>query len=359
MKEFICETRLVMGNGALEALKELKAKRLLVVADPFFAQNGWASRVAEASGAESWEVFSNVKPDPSVELVARGTAQLLDLAPDGVVALGGGSAMDCAKAMEYFSDVDIPLVAGPTTSGSGAGGPEFAILTHNGVKHPLVDRRLRPKMAILEAGLLENMPPSLIADSGFDVLAHALEAWVGKNGNPMTEALACDAFRRVFALLYDSYSGDKHTRLEIHAASAMAGLAFTHGGLGVCHALSHALGGQFHVPHGRLNAILLPAVVSANAEAAAGQYAKLSRLAGLGGSSDTVALRNLKNGLIRLRNRLGLPGSLAAAGVEPMALAEKTEEIVSAALRDPCCETNPLPVTAEMLREILREVERG
>ena len=359
MKEFICQTRVVMGRGALSALKDLNARRLLVVSDPFFAKNGWAERVAALSGAEKWEIFRDVTPDPSVELVAQGTAKLLEFSPDAVVALGGGSAMDCAKAMVYFSNGDVPLAAVPTTSGSGSEVTDFAILTHGGVKHPLVDTRLRPKMAILEEELLAELPPGLIADSGFDMLAHALEAWVGTKGNPMTEAMAADAFRRVFALLPGSFAGDKNTRLEIHAASTMAGLAFTQAGLGACHALSHALGGRFHVPHGRLNAILLPAVVAFNAETAGAQYARLARLAGLGGSSDTMALRNLKNGLIRLRSRLGLPGSLEAAGVEPQKLAEKTEEIVTAALRDPCCETNPVPVTAEWLRELLREVTRG
>ena len=359
MKEFQCMTRVVQGRGALSALKMLKSTRLLVVSDPFFAQNGWAERVAASSGAEKWEIFSEVAPDPSVELVARGTAQLLEFSPDGVVALGGGSAMDCAKAMVYFSNQDLPLAAIPTTSGSGSEVTDFAILTHEGTKHPLVDPALRPRLAILEEELLTGLPPALIADSGFDVLAHALEAWVGTKGNPMTEALALDAFRRVFSLLPKSFEGDKSTRLEIHAASTMAGLAFTQAGLGVCHALSHALGGQFHVPHGRLNAILLPAVVARNGEAVGGRYALLARLAGLGGSSDTMALRNLKNGLIRLRTRLELPGSLAAAGVDSGELTEKTEEIVSAALNDPCCATNPMPVTGELLREILREVTHG
>lgn len=359
MREFLCKTRVVMGRGALAALKELGIRRLLVVSDPFFAKNGWAERVAALSGAEKWEIFSDVTPEPSVELVARGTARLLEFSPDGVVALGGGSAMDCAKAMVYFSNGNIPLVAVPTTSGSGSEVTDFAILTHGGVKHPLVDPKLRPKMAVLEEELLTQLPPGLIADSGFDVLAHALEAWVGTKGNPMTEAMAADAFRRVFSLLPDSFAGEQSVRLEIHAASTMAGLAFTQAGLGVCHALSHALGGQFHVPHGRLNAILLPAVVACNAEAAGAHYARLARLAGLGGTSDAMALRNLKNGLVRLRNRLGLPDSLSAAGVAPGALAEKTEEILAAALRDPCCDTNPVPVTAELLREILREVSRG
>ena len=354
MKEFSCKTKIVMGTGVVSAIAEQKFRRLMVVSDPFFSKNGWAERLGKL--AENYEIFDKVAPDPSAALVAEGTAQVQQFQPDGMVDLGGGSAMDCAKAMAYFSSLDIPLIAVPTTSGSGSEVTDFAILTHNGVKHPLVDSKLRPKMAILEAELLSGMPPSLIADSGFDILAHALEAWVGKNANPMTDALAMDAFRTAYSLLYPSFEGDNSVRLDVHTASAMAGLAFTQAGLGLCHALSHSLGGQFHVPHGRLNAILLPAVIGCNAEMAGAKYAELARRAGLGSTSDAMALRNLKNALTRLRTALKLPGTLAQAGVELGALQTKTEQIVTAALADPCCATNPVPVTDEMVRRVLREV---
>lgn len=354
MKEFSCETKIVMGNGASAGIAGQKFQRLMVVADPFFSKNGWAERLGKL--AQAHEIFDKVAPDPSVELVAEGTARVQQFDPDGVVAIGGGSAMDCAKAMVYFSGLDIPLIAVPTTSGSGSEVTDFAILTHNGVKHPLVDKKLRPKMAILEEELLSEMPPSLIADSGFDILAHALEAWVGTNATPMTDALAENAFRTANSLLSASFEGDKSVRLDIHIASTMAGLAFTQAGLGLCHALSHALGGQFHVPHGRLNAILLPAVLSCNAESAGAKYAELARRTGFAGSSDAMALRNLKNSLIRLRTALKLPGTLAEANVKPAELRTKTEEIVAAALADPCCITNPIPVTEEMIRRVLREV---
>ena len=354
MKEFSCKTKIVMGTGVVSAIAEQKFRRLMVVSDPFFSKNGWAERLGKL--AENYEIFDKVAPDPSVALVAEGTAQVQQFQPDGMVALGGGSAMDCAKAMAYFSSLDIPLIAVPTTSGSGSEVTDFAILTHNGVKHPLVDSKLRPKMAILEAELLSGMPPSLIADSGFDILAHALEAWVGKNANPMTDALAMDAFRTAYSLLHPSFEGDNSVRLDVHIASAMAGLAFTQAGLGLCHALSHSLGGQFHVPHGRLNAILLPAVIGCNAEMAGAKYAELARRAGLGSTSDAMALRNLKNALTRLRTALKIPGTLAQAGVELGALQTKTEQIVAAALADPCCATNPVPVTDEMVRRVLREV---
>ncbi len=354
MKEFSCETKIIMGTGVVSAIAEQKFRHLLVVSDPFFSKNGWAERLGKL--AENYEIFDKVAPDPSVALVAEGTARVQQFQPDGMVALGGGSAMDCAKAMAYFSGLDVPLIAVPTTSGSGSEVTDFAILTHNGVKHPLVDQKLRPKMAILEAELLAGMPPSLIADSGFDILAHALEAWASQNANPITDALAMEAFRTAFSLLHPSFEGDKSVRLDVHIASTMAGLSFTQAGLGLCHALSHALGGQFHVPHGRLNAILLPAVIGCNAEFAGAKYAELARRAGLGSTSDAMALRNLKNALTRLRTALKLPGTLAQAGIESGELQAKTEQIVAAALADPCCATNPVPVTEEMVRTVLREV---
>ena len=145
-------------------------------------------------------------------------------------------------------------------------------------------------------------------------------------------------------------------RLKVHVAATMAGLAFTQAGLGLCHAMAHSLGGMFHVPHGRLNAVLLPAVVSCNSHAAGKKYAEIARAAGLGGSADTVAVRNLRNGLIRLRRELELPETLAQAGIDPRALWRNSGEIVAAALKDPCCGSNPIEVDDFMIRRILEEV---
>ena len=142
----------------------------------------------------------------------------------------------------------------------------------------------------------------------------------------------------------------------MHMASTMAGMAFSQAGLGLCHAMSHALGGRFHVPHGRLNAILLPAVVEVNAPAAAEKYAELARAAGLGGAADTVALRNLKNGLSKLRKELKLPATLAEARIPPRELWGQRERIVSDVLADPCCATNPVPVTEEVVVRVLEAV---
>ena len=356
MERFVCGTKIISGPGATETLGELDAKRVLVVTDSFFYENGTAAEVGKKTEAEAVEIFHRVVPDPGLELAAEGTAKVRDFHPDLIVALGGGSAMDCAKAMKYFSGSKATFVAIPTTSGSGSEVTDFAILTHDGVKHPLVDESLRPDVAILDGEFLEKLPRGLIADSGFDVLAHALEALAATGAGSITDALATDAFCKAFGKLLRSYNGDISVRQEIHMAATMAGMAFTQAGLGLCHALAHALGGAFHVPHGRLNAILLPAVVEANASAASHKYAELARMAGLGGSVDTIALRNLRNGLVRLRRELELPETLAQAGVKITELRQKRDAIVAAALADPCCKTNPVAVDAALAGRILDAV---
>lgn len=356
MKTFSCETRIVSGPGAVAALKEFGAKRVFLVTDPFFAKNGTAQHVAEAAGGETVEIFDGVKPDPSVSLAAEGTAKLKAFAPDLLVALGGGSAMDCAKAMAFFAKGNYKVVAIPTTSGSGSEVTDFAILTHDRVKHPLVDKRLRPDVAILDSDLLTELPKGLIAETGFDVLTHAAESYVARNAGTITDLYARDAFSSAFAALPASYAGNTSVRLKVHLAATMAGMAFTQSGLGLCHAMSHSLGGMFHIPHGRLNAIILPAVIGCNAHVASKKYAELARAAGMGGSVDTIAVRNLKNGLIRLRRELNLPETLVQAGVDPRSVWRNADEIVKATLADPCCESNPMSVEDFLVRRILEEV---
>ena len=356
MEKFSCKTTIYSGAGAVSALGEMGIRRLFLITDPYFTKNGTAQRIAAAANAEAVEIFDKVQPDPTVELAAEATAQLQKFAPDTVVALGGGSAMDCAKATVYFSKTGCRLVAIPTTSGSGSEVTDFAILTHNKIKHPLVDPSLQPHGAILDSDLLQELPKGLIADTGFDVLCHALEAAVAKNAGTISDLYAREAFRTAYASLPASYAGHKEVRLKVHLAATMAGMAFTQSGLGLCHAMAHSLGGMFHVPHGRLNAILLPAIVSCNAHAAGRKYAEVARAAGIGGSAETVAVRNLKNGLIRLRKELGLPETLAQAGVDPRAVWANVRAIVQSTLADPCCATNPVAADDFVVRRILEAV---
>ena len=356
MEQFFCKTKIYAGPGAVSALKDMKIRRLLLVSDPYFAENGTAERIGKLANGEKTELFSKIQPDPSVELVAEGTALLKQLQPDTVVALGGGSAMDCAKAMVYFSGSDARLVAIPTTSGSGSEVTDFAVLTHGDVKHPLVDSRICPDVAILDSDLVGKLPPSLVADTGFDVLSHALEAFVATGAGAITDALAKDAFSTAYAALPASFAGNLGVRQRMHTAATMAGMAFSQAGLGLCHAMAHSLGGIYHIPHGRLNGILLPAVIECNAHAVGPKYAKLARSAGLGGSADTIAVRNLKNALIRLRKELQMPETLQQAGVDPRSIWHSAKDIVKTTLEDPCCKTNPLPVEDFMVRKILDQV---
>ena len=356
MQQFYCKTRVIWGEDAMQWLKKRKYRQVLVVTDPYFGENGWARRIAGEVDAEKQQIWDKVKPDPTVELAAEGTAVMRQLQPDLLIALGGGSAMDTAKAMVYFSGEAVTFVAIPTTSGSGSEVTDFSILTHGAVKHPLIHQKMQPDVALLIPELVEKLPPSLVADGGFDVLSHAAESFVASNANPITRALAANAFAAMFAGLPASYRGDTRMREKLHLSATVAGMAFSQSGLGLCHALSHALGGVFHVPHGRLNAILLPEVIACNASAAGGEYAKLARMAGLGGSADTVGVRNLRNGLLRLRKELNLPATLKEAGVPPQKLWHCQNAIVEAALKDPCMQTNPVRCEDFQLRRLLEAV---
>lgn len=355
MEQFYCKTKILSGPGSVVRLKELGSQRLLMVADPYFTKDGTAMQIANLSGAGKIEIFDKIMPDPSTQLVAEGTALVQAFKPDTIVALGGGSTLDCAKAMAYFGGLAVRLVAIPTTSGSGSEVTDFAILTHGETKHPLIDEKMQPDVAILDGGLLKQLPKSLIADCGFDVLSHALESYVATNSSAITDALARDGFLLAFTHLSASFGGDVAVRQQIHTAATMAGMAFSQAGLGLCHAMAHALGGQFHLPHGRLNAILMPHILDQNT-AASGKYASLARYAGLGGSTDMLAVRNLKNALIRLRRELRLPQDLAQAGIASTQVREKTEKILQDVLADPCCKTNPVPVTGDMVRRVLEAV---
>ena len=356
MEEFSCKTRVISGSGTIRMLGKLEKKRLFLVADPFFVKNGVAKQVAEASGCREVEIFDRVQPDPTVELAAEGTARLREFEPDLLVALGGGSAMDLAKAMAYFGKGDYLVAAIPTTSGSGSEVTDFAILTHDQVKHPLVDKRLRPDLAILDSDLLQELPKNLIGETGFDVLTHAVESYVAKGSGSISDVYAREAFSSAYASLPASYAGNQNVRLKVHIAATMAGMAFSQAGLGLCHAMAHALGGMFHVSHGKLNAILLPAIVSCNAHVCGKKYAELARAAGMGGSADTIAVRNLKNGLLRLRRELNLPETLAQAGVDPRSVWRSVDKIVEATLTDPCSKSNPMEVEGFLVRRILEEV---
>lgn len=356
MEQFICKTRIVSGAGSIAALQTLHAERLMLVCDPYFLENGKADAVTAAANARQTHIFADVKPDPSVETAARGALEVQSFRPDTIVALGGGSAIDTAKAMHYFSQSRAQLVAIPTTSGSGSEVTDFAILTHEARKHPLVDEALRPQMAVLDSTLVATLPQKLVAEGGFDMVSHAVESYAATKSGTVTRLLSADALRTALELLPASFGGNTALRGRLHEASCMAGLAFSNAGLGLCHAISHTLGGEYHIPHGALNAILLPAVIERNATAGCACYVALARSVGLSCASDTIAVRALKNALLTLRRNLRLPQTLVQAGICPTRVAKDMDALVASALSDPCCRTNPVTPDAGMVRSIITEV---
>lgn len=330
---------------------------VLIVTDRFFAESGIAQQIGARIPGASVTIFSDVTPDPSTALIARGAAVYQQCRPDVLIALGGGSPIDCAKAILYLQNERPFFIAVPTTSGTGSEATSFSIVTHDGVKKPIVDQALLPDWAILDPALLQKLPKSLIADAGMDVLSHDLEALAANGATAFSDALAHESFRLCFEQLHASYTGDVSVRASIHEAAAMAGIAFDHAGLGVCHALSHALGGRFHVAHGRLNAILLPPVLEFNSTSCLPKYLRLARIIGISGATDKLLLRNFIAALCRLRASLELPGTLQQAGISGTALESALDALVDAALADPCLAGNPRKPGRDDLKAILRQVK--
>lgn len=362
MERFHLKPTVYFGPDALSALKELAGRRVLIVTDAFLAGSGLLDRVRAHLPECAVEVFDRVEPDPSLRLVAQGARQMAAFRPDALVAFGGGSPMDCAKAMAEFGrslwDGPRPrFYAVPTTAGTGSEVTSFAVLTDTdrGVKYPLVDDALLPDAAVLDASLLAGVPPAVTADTGMDVLTHAAEAYVSNRASPFTDALAEKAFVMAYGSLKEAYAASRESpaKERMLLASCMAGMAFNAGGLGISHALAHALGGRFHVPHGRLNALLLPRVIRFNAAhpAAGEKYGRLARLCGLAGNA-----RALAGALERLRLSLKLPDKLTACGVDADAFTAALGGVAEAALQDVCAPSNPRTAAAEDLKALLKEL---
>lgn len=347
MEELRFRTRLIWGGGALSVLEELRQQRVLVVSDGFLAKSGLLERVLDPLKGCRVSVFDQVHGEPTLEMVAWGVAALRTLDAQTVVAFGGGSAMDCAKALGWCAGKRLPLWCIPTTAGTGSEVTNFAVLTDGGkgLKYPLVDDALLPEVAILDAQFLSGVPANVTADTGMDVLTHAIEAYTSAKANPFTDAWAEKAVVMAYGNLASAFSGDLAARGELLFASTLAGMAFNAAGLGVCHALAHALGGRLHAPHGRVNAALLPQVIDANAHdpATAKRYARLAGLCGLSPNH-----RALSGALRRLGRRLDIPAHLP--GETDLGL------VAADAMKDPCMADNVKPFTEKELEAILREV---
>lgn len=347
MLELRLESRIVWEKEALKALGELGGLRVLVVSDKLLAQNGLLERVLEALKTSQVEVFDQVSGEPTLEMVAQGVLAFQSIEAQVVVAFGGGSAMDCAKGVIWSANKSTPLWCIPTTAGTGSEVTAFTVLTDakTGVKFPLVDPALVPRVAILDGQFLAGVPQAVTADTGLDVLTHAAEAYVSVRANAFTDALAEKAFLTAYTRLPAAFAGDMGAKEEMLFASMLAGVAFNTAGLGACHALAHNLGARLHAPHGRVNAVLLPQVIEANAQvpAAAKRYARLAGVCGLSPNP-----RSLAGALRRLCRRLGIPEGLTGHA--------DLSGVAADAMKDPCMPDNPKTFTPRELETILRGV---
>jgi 1-propanol dehydrogenase len=363
MEEFSLKPKIYLGKNSLDALSGLKAGRVLVVTDPFWSGGGVSQIVGRISGQV--EVFDGVTGEPDTTLCAAGVQAFQRFQPQAIVALGGGSVLDCAKAVRKFAtqegEEQVPLWAIPTTAGTGSEVTSFAVITHQGGKIPLVEDSLLPEVAILAGELLGTLPPKAVADTGMDALSHGIESYVSTGGNPFTQGLAECAVGMCWQELPRAMAGEGDSREKMLAASSLAGAAFNSSGLGICHSLAHALGGTFHLPHGRLNSALLPTVVRFNAgldvglTSAAQGYAQLAQRCGLTTSGGRAGVFAFLRGLARLQDKLGLPKCLGEAGIPREGWSDAIPKLAQGAMEDVCTATNPRPVTQGELEQLLRE----
>lgn len=371
MDKFDLHTKIFIGSASFDKMLEQR-RRVFIVTDKFMHESGRVSYLTDKIKAEGakWEIFSDVTPDPDIETVTAGVAKILEFQPDTVIALGGGSPIDAAKAIVYFAakqiDLrDCPFVAVPTTSGTGSEVSKFAVITDRarGIKYPLIDDTLLPDYAVLDAELTCSVPPKVTADTGLDVLTHAIEAFVCTEANAFTDALAEKSVKLVdhYLLLAYKEPENREARQGMHNASCLAGAAFSNAGLGLCHSMAHAMGAQFHIPHGRANAILLPVVMSFNAGCettltpVATRYAELASLIGMGATSMRQSALNLIHMVRRLQQRMGVPQCIKDAGVSAEDFEAALDAMADAALADRCTATNPKPCTKEDIIELYRQ----
>lgn len=409
MQWFKVPEKIYFEAGAIQYLEKMPdITRAFIVTDEGMVKLGYVDRILyhlrKRQQYVHSEIFSSVEPDPSFETIKRGVRAIESFKPDVIIALGGGSAIDAAKGMWLFyehPDADVEgmklkfldirkktykfpklgekckMVAIPTTSGTGSEVTSFAVISDKvqNKKYPLTDYELTPDVAIVDPDLVTSLPKSITADTGMDVLTHALEAYVSNMASDYTDALAEKAAELVIKNLKECYDNgsNKEARERMHNASTMAGMAFSNAFLGINHSLAHKLGAVYHLPHGRLNAILLPYVVKYNSEEptkfvsfpkyeyfiADEKYATIARKMGLKADTKEEGVQSLIKEIQELNEYLNIPKSLQEAGVDEKDFFENIDTLADRAFEDQCTTANPrLPLIPE-LKQILTDAYYG
>lgn len=385
MARFTLPRDLYHGAGSLEELKNLKGKKaVVVVGGGSMKRFGFLQRVEEYLKEAGMEVvlFEGVEPDPSVETVMKGAKLMQEFGPDWIVAIGGGSPIDAAKAMwafyEYpdtkFEDLITPFsfptlrtkakfCAIPSTSGTATEVTAFSVITdyEKGIKYPLADFNITPDVAIVDPDLAETMPQKLTANTGMDAMTHAIEAYVSTLHCDYTDPLALHAIKMIHAYLVDSYNGDKEARARMHNAQCLAGMAFSNALLGIVHSMAHKTGAAFsggHIVHGAANAMYLPKVIKFNSKEpeAMARYADIARFIGLAGDSDEALTDALIAEIKEMNKKLNIAPciKLYEGGIiDEKEFNEKLATVAELAVGDACTGSNPRAIDPEQMAKLL------
>ncbi|AEG60343.1 1-propanol dehydrogenase PduQ [Desulforamulus ruminis] len=373
MKQFVIKPKVYFNEGSMALLKEIKGSCALIVSDSMMEKLGYLQRTMDylnQAGIKS-AVFTEVRPEPDVKVIAAGVQKYLETHGDIVVALGGGSVIDAAKGILYslwqFSkaageEFKKPLfIAIPSTSGTGSEVTTFSVISAEGEKVCIVDEWMAPDIAILDSTCIQHVPRTVVADTGMDALVHAVEAYVSTEATHCTDALAEKAVQLIFENLKTLYNNtdDSCARERIQNASCIAGMAFTNANLGINHSLAHALGGTFHLSHGRSNGLLMNAVIeyNANLSSSANRYAaeKYARLAAV----LQLPARTYREGTIHfmqavqdLKKSIGIPNRIRELGIDKNKFENELGTMAELALHDRCTPTNPRQPSREDLMGI-------
>ena len=395
MARFTLPRDLYHGKGSLEVLKTLKGERAMVcVGGGSMKKFGFLDRTIaylKEAGMEV-EVFEGIEPDPSVDTVMRGAEAMQKFQPDWIVAMGGGSPIDAAKAMwvkyEYpevtFEEMvkvfGLPklrtkahFVAIPSTSGTATEVTAFAVITdyEKGIKYPMADFEITPDIAIVDSDLAETMPKKLVAHTGMDAMTHAIEAYVSTCNCNYTDGLALHSIKMIQNDLVDSYNGDMSKRADMHDAQCMAGMAFSNALLGIVHSMAHKTGAIFedqgaHIIHGAANAMYLPKVIAFNAknEAAAKRYDAIAAHMGIQGATVEESVQNLIAYLRKMNDDLNIPQCIKSYGADSYPCEQgfvpeevflaRLPEIAKNAIADACTGSNPRQPSQEEMEQLLK-----
>lgn len=396
MQWFKVPSKIYFERDSIQYLQSMKGmERVVIVTDRTMVDLGFVEKIAKQITARgnhvTYQLFADVEPDPSIETVRRGSELLRNYQPDTIIALGGGSAMDAAKVMWLFYEqpevdfrdlvqkfMDIRkrafkfpqlgrkarFIGIPTTSGTGSEVTPFAVITEGDKKYPIADYSLTPTVAIVDPALVMTVPAHVAADTGLDVLTHATEAYVSVLANDFTDGLALQAIKLVFENLERSVKEkDPEAREKMHNASTMAGMAFANAFLGMNHSLAHKIGGRFHTPHGRTNAILMPHVIRYNGTRpektatwpkynyykADVKYQDIARMLGLPCATPEEGVKSFAQACYDLAERCGIKMSFKAQGLDEKAWMDARRDVALLAFEDQCSPANPrLPLVADM-----------